>query len=82
MSKSPFVNCKSRKRRKQRSEVKTRTPKQFCPQTMICFNNSPNEYSTVWCCRICLTCILSKSAVVAHIKTCKKVIEIPVPLGR
>lgn len=74
MSKNPFVNCKSRKRRKVRY-VKPKQDNVFCPRTMVRYTNSPNEYKTVWICKMCMTCILSEEAVNRHINDCKERIQ-------
>jgi len=69
MSKNPFVNCKSRRRRRVKVPINKPKEKLFCPRTMVRYDNSPNEYSTKWVCKICLKCILSEAAVVNHLTT-------------
>lgn len=84
MTKNPFVNCKSRKRRKTTatSKAKKSKPKLFCPRTMVRYDNSPNEYGTVFVCKMCLTCVLSEVAARAHVLRCndsnKRVVVVPV----
>ncbi|XP_001952185.1 uncharacterized protein LOC100165823 [Acyrthosiphon pisum] len=70
MSKNPFVNCKSRKRRKIR--VPTIKPKEklFCPRTMVRYDKTPGDYPTKWVCKMCLKCVLSEAAVTNHLTTC------------
>lgn len=78
MSKNPFVNCKSRKRRRPKVLLDQQCPKLFCPITMVRFDSSPNEYCTMWVCKMCKACLLSESAVRKHIEKCKAVTEVPV----
>lgn len=82
MSKNPFVNCKSRKRRKPRVAVNKLDPKLFCPRTMVRFDDSPNEYQTMWFCKMCMSCLLSESAVLRHTEKCKEVTHKPVPIKK
>lgn len=70
MSKNPFVNCKSRKRRKQRVVVPKPQKKAYCPRTMVRYDDSPNLYSTLWVCKMCLKVILSEEAVTQHLTIC------------
>lgn len=70
MAKNPFVNCKSRKRRKIRVMVQKPATKLFCPRTMVRYDNAPNEYGTVFVCKMCFTCVLSENAVRAHVLRC------------
>jgi len=69
MAKNPFVNSKSRKRRRGRAPKNPPKEKLFCPRTMIRYDNAPDEYPTKWVCKICLKCILSEAAVVKHTTT-------------
>jgi len=73
MSKNPFVNCKSRKRRKMRVMLPKPQEKLFCPRTMVRYDNSPNDYGTVWVCKMCLKCVLSEEAVKQHLINCNAV---------
>lgn len=73
MSKNPFVNCKSRKRRKPR--VVNSIPKgerPYCPRTMVRYDNTLVEYSTIWVCKMCTKMILKEKALLNHIEECKK----------
>jgi len=70
MPKNPFVNCKSRKRRKIRGPVPRPQEKLFCPRTMVRYDNSPSEYSTLWACKMCLKCLLNEDAVRNHLINC------------
>lgn len=67
MSKNPFVNCKSRKRRKKNVVIK-QNPRGYCPQSMIRYDGS--VLGTVWLCKMCLTCILTEEAVRTHLSKC------------
>ncbi|CAI6365609.1 unnamed protein product [Macrosiphum euphorbiae] len=71
MPKNPFVNCKSRKRRKIR-RVPTITPKEklFCPRTMVRYDGSHSDYPTKWVCKMCLKVVLSEEAVKNHLNNC------------
>lgn len=72
MSKNPFVNCKSRKRRKPRTINYVHTDeKRYCPRTMVRYDNTDTEFSTVWVCKMCLATILTESSVETHIEKCK-----------
>ncbi|KAL4083477.1 hypothetical protein QTP88_028793 [Uroleucon formosanum] len=42
----------------------------FCPSTMVRYDNVSNEYSTLWVCKICITCLLSRQAVERHVINC------------
>lgn len=81
MPKNPFVNCKSRKRRKIRVVVPKPAKKLYCPRTMVRYDNVPNEYGTVFMCKMCFTCVLRENAVDAHVIRCndanKKKIVVP-----
>lgn len=46
---------------------------------MVVYCNSPNEYKTVWFCKMCLTAVLSVSAVSVHLAKCKEASKWPVP---
>lgn len=71
MSKNPFVNCRSRRRRRTtKNPINKPKEKLFCPRSMVRYDNSPNEYSTKWVCKMCLKCILSEAAVVNHLTNC------------
>lgn len=70
MLKNPFVNCKSRKRRKQRVVINKSQPNGYCPKTMVRYDNSPNEYTTAWVCKMCLKFLLSENAAKDHSKVC------------
>lgn len=80
-NKNPFVNCKSRKRRKIKNIVRQK-PEQTvkCPRSMVLYSNSPNEYKMVWICKMCLTAILSESAVDAHVARCNETSKRPAKL--
>lgn len=79
--KNPFVNCKSRKKRKMKV-IAQKQPKTYCPRSMVRYDDSPNEYKTIFVCKMCMTCVLDENAVPAHIKRCteeyKKTIVAPV----
>lgn len=79
MPKNPFVNCKSRKRRRARVVVK-QEPKVYCPRTMVRYDNAPNEYKTMFVCKMCMTCVLSESALNSHIIRCKDAFTKPEPV--
>ena len=71
MSKNPFMNCKSRKRGKNRGPVPTaQTVKPYCPRTMVRYDNTVNGSKTVWACKMCLTILLSDEATRAHVIIC------------
>ncbi|XP_060866404.1 zinc finger and SCAN domain-containing protein 10-like [Metopolophium dirhodum] len=70
MSKNPFVNCKSRKRRKIRVPSIKPKEKLFCPRTMVRYDGSHSDYPTKWICKMCLKCILSEEAVTSHLTNC------------
>ncbi|CAH1714639.1 uncharacterized protein LOC114132035 [Aphis gossypii] len=70
MSKNPFVNCKSRKRRKNRGPIPRPQEKLYCPRTMVRYDNSQCGYSPVWACKMCLCCLLSEKAVKEHLIKC------------
>ncbi|XP_025206803.1 uncharacterized protein LOC112602761 [Melanaphis sacchari] len=70
MPKNPFVNCKSRKRRKARAPISKPKEKLFCPRTMVRYDNSPSDYGTIWVCKMCLVCMLSEDAVKKHLTNC------------
>jgi len=70
MSKNPFVNCKSRKRRKVRAPIVKPKEKLFCPRTMVRYDNCPTAFSTIWVCKMCLRSMLSEDAVNNHLITC------------
>lgn len=73
MSKNPFVNCKSRKRRKAR--VVNSIPKEerpYCPRTMVRYDNTLIGYPTVWVCKMCMRMVLKEEALIPHIDECKK----------
>lgn len=70
MSKNPFVNCKSRKRRKARGPIPRPQEKLFCPRTMVRYDNSPSGYSPIWACKMCMRCLLSEDAVNNHLINC------------
>ncbi|CAI6358696.1 unnamed protein product [Macrosiphum euphorbiae] len=57
--KNPFVNCKSRKRKRL-----------FCPSTMVRYDNASYAYNTLWVCKICLKCLLSREAAEGHVINC------------
>lgn len=44
--------------------------KEFCPCSMVRYNNSPQCYSTFWICRVCLSAILSEDGVRDHLLRC------------
>lgn len=69
MPKIPFVNCKSRKRKRTKVVVKSE-PKRYCPRSMIRYDDAPNEYKTMFICKICLTCVLCEDALNSHIIRC------------
>ncbi|KAF0763308.1 C2H2-type domain-containing protein [Aphis craccivora] len=75
MSKNPFVNCKSRKRRKIRIPVPRPQVKLFCPRSMVRYDNSPSGYNTIWACKMCLLCLLSEDAVRNHLINCNDSIK-------
>jgi len=60
--------------------VKKPDVKLFCPRTMVRYDDTPNEYKTIFVCKMCLTCVLSEDAVKPHIMRCneanKKVIPV------
>lgn len=81
-NKNPFVNCKSRKRRKINNFIhkpKTEAEKK-CPRTMVMYTNSPNEYKTVWFCKMCLTAVLNEATVSLHVAKCKDANKKPPPV--
>lgn len=80
MLKNPFVNCKSRKRRKPRVVNNQTQPKGYCPKTMVRYDDSPNEYKTTWVCKMCLKFLLSEKACKDHLKICNaKSFNKPIP---
>lgn len=81
MPKNPFVNCKSRKRRKKRVIVR-QVPKGYCPRTMVRYDDSPNEYKTMFVCKMCMTCVLSENALNAHIIRCKEAFKKSEPVKK
>lgn len=81
MSKNPFVNCKSRKRRKKNVIVK-QSPRGYCPQSMIRYDGTP-LLGTVWLCKMCLSCILSEDAARTHVSKCNVLtLNKPAPVKR
>lgn len=74
MPKNPFVNCKSRKRRKPRVVVNAvpRGERPYCPHTMVRYDNTLIEYKTVWVCKMCMGMVLKEEALQPHIDECKK----------
>lgn len=74
--KNPFVNCKSRKRRKAR--VVRKQPKVYCPRSMVRYDDSPNEYKTIFVCKMCMTCVLDENSVAAHIQRCAEEFKKPI----
>jgi len=72
MSKNPFIDCKSRKRRKPRvmpiSVPKEKRP--FCPRTMVRYDECISEYKTAWVCKMCLKVVLNVNAIPLHIENC------------
>lgn len=71
MSKNPFVNCKSRKRRKPRPlNPIVKDDKRFCPRTFVRYDNTLTGFSSIWTCKMCLTCVLNENAVAPHIVKC------------
>lgn len=80
MSKNPFVNCKSRKKRRKPRAVIAKPNKGFCPRTMVRYDDSPNEYKITWVCKMCFKFLLSEEAVHNHLKVCNtKSFNKPVP---
>jgi len=79
MSKNPFVNCKSRKRRKNRVPIPKPSDKLFCPRTMVRYDNSPSGYSPIWACKMCLSCLLSEEAVKKHLIKCNATVKKDAP---
>jgi len=58
---------------KQKSSAKSKKSHKYgpyCPSTMMRHENSHEEYSTLWFCRMCLKCLLSREAVEEHIINC------------
>lgn len=79
-NKNPFVNCKSRKRRRPKKVIRPRTEEdKKCPRTMVKYTNSPNEYKTLWICKMCFTAVLSEAAVTVHVAQCKEASKKPPP---
>ncbi|KAL4141825.1 hypothetical protein QTP88_004382 [Uroleucon formosanum] len=79
MSKNPFVNCKSRKRRKARIPIAQPKEKLFCPRTMVRYDGSHDDYPTKWVCKMCLKCILNEEAVTKHLTNCSGKAAAPPP---
>ncbi|CAI6342770.1 unnamed protein product [Macrosiphum euphorbiae] len=80
MSKNPFMNCKSRKRRKNKN-VPTLQPKEklLCPRTMVRYDGSHADYPTKWVCKMFLKELLSEAAVKNHLNTCSALNREPEP---
>lgn len=79
--KNPFVNRKSRKYGKKRVVV-LKEPKPYCPSTMVRYDNSPNEYSTVFVCKMCMACVLSENALKSHIIRCREELKKAAPVKK
>ncbi|XP_003245237.1 uncharacterized protein LOC100571294 [Acyrthosiphon pisum] len=70
MAKNPFMNCKSRKRRKARNPPPAPKEKLYCPRTMVRYDKSFKDYPTKWVCKMCLKILLSENAVKNHLTNC------------
>lgn len=79
MSKNTCANRKSSKQRKTRVGVNRPDLKLFSLMNIVCLDNSPSDFKTMWFCKICMKCLLSESAVFSHIGNCKEGTQIFVP---
>lgn len=70
MARQPFMDCKSRKRRKRKMYCIKPKYQGYCPHSMVRYDNSVNIPTPVWVCKLCLKCLLSEKAVHDHLLIC------------
>lgn len=54
--------------------------KGHCPRIMVRYDNTPNEYKTMFICKMCMTCVLSEGALGSHIIRCKEAFNKTAPV--